>query len=103
MRLSKVLFLVGAVLASSLHANSEESSIQEEKKAYVQQDGIAFDKNKIWVNIGQDWVQTQTLRTDTHGYYLLARDLPIGFWICDYCDFGNTPWGFCCGRCGRSR
>lgn len=96
MRIMRTL-LVGVGLLVSLNAAQDNS---DKERVYLAEQDVCFHKQQIFANLNGEWVPVRTISSDQQGVYVLARDLPFGFWVCDRCGTGNPPWRIACSTCG---
>jgi hypothetical protein len=73
------------------------------RKVYFEHENITFEQDKVFVNYNNQWLQTDQLKEDQNGYYIFARDIALGFWLCDICGRANEPWQFVCKTCGQPK
>lgn len=72
---------------------------------YFETENIAADDNAIFVNISDDWIETNVIRRDKQGLYIYVKDVreggsrvqPNPKYKCPYC-FRPTPLGERCER-----
>ncbi len=90
-----VLFLLALSVAIQIQAKEQPSDKIE--KVYLPSECVRIEKGALFVFLQNQWVQTQSIHSDSVGLYVDAiKFLP---WYCSNCSRWTTGW-FCCEHCG---
>lgn len=97
------LILFVAMLMTSTFTFGNEKEFLPCDKVYIVKDQLFFSENSIFVNVENEWVETDAIKIDGHGLYFSSfstHQLNIDFkWKCPKCDYRNYPWANTCKKC----
>ncbi len=105
-------FFILCALCSMLSGSSEASVLQSREdsrqnrqdnqmhksaeKIYLQPQDILIQNNQILIHLGNEWIPTDNLQSDTVGVYAYNTIR----WICRRCFYNNEEKDMNCLRCG---
>lgn len=89
------------LFSGSVFANQPQKFKQREKM-YVQPSQIAFERNSIFVQLGNQWIPVASLHVDAEGIFIIQdeRETDPLHWSCPRCKFQNFIGDNKCKRCG---
>ena len=67
------IFFTSLLFTVFVHAETARVKTQ---KVYIETSAITIDKGNIVIKTSEGFIKTKTLRSDSKGIYVLARDLP---------------------------
>lgn len=72
--------------------------IQKGDNIYINEDYLVVDEGKIFLDLGGNLVQVQSILSDSEGIYLSAKSESEQGWTCPVCGHKNPPSAFICEK-----